>query len=340
VIVEWKCEDVRVLQTRTDRFSVFVELSTPGSAAWWLTAVYGPTCDDLKGVFLDELRMLRATLQGPWAVTGDFNLIVDARDKNTPVVNRRSLNMFRRCLNDLELKESTLLGRRFTWSNERASPTLVKLDRWFVSLEWDELHPSATLTALSSSLSDHCPIFMSTAVEPQVGKRFRFERFWLSLDGFADTVKDLWDNVNDDSPPANPLLRLAHKLRHTSRGLESWSRRKTGSIRDLILVANEIILRLEVAQESQPLATAEIDLRRSLKLKILGLASLERTIARQRARVAGIKAGDASAQFFRILATGRRQRNCINSLRSGDHVVVGLEDKLRMADVYFPLLFL
>jgi hypothetical protein len=239
VIVAWKSEEVAVLQSRRDRFSVSVELSIPGTTSWWLTAVYGPTCDSLKGVFLDELRMLRATLPGPWAVAGDFNLIMDNRDKNTPVLNRRNLGMFRRCLNDLELKESTLLGRRFTWSNERGQPTLVKLDRWFASLEWDELYPAASLTALSSSLSDHCPILMSTAVLSQVGRRFRFERFWLKLDGFLDTVKDLWENAGVSSVlPANPLLRLAHKLRHTSRGLKSWSRRKSGSIRDLILVAH------------------------------------------------------------------------------------------------------
>jgi hypothetical protein len=99
--------------------------------------------------------------------------------------------MFRRCLNELKLKESQLIGRRFTWSNERSSPTLVKLDRWFASVKWDDLHPMAALTPLSSSLSDHCPILMSTAVASHFGKRFRFERFWLKLEGFMDTAKVL-----------------------------------------------------------------------------------------------------------------------------------------------------
>jgi hypothetical protein len=87
------------------------------------------------------------------------------------------------------------------------------------------------------------------------------------------------------------------------------------------------------------LVPAEITLRRSLKLKLLGLASLERTIARQRTRVAGIKAGDASAQFFRILASGRRQQNSIASLRSGDRVAVSLDDKLDMATAHFLSIF-
>ncbi|KAM0875824.1 hypothetical protein ACQ4PT_036547 [Festuca glaucescens] len=110
---------------------------------------------------------------------------------------------------------------------------------------------------------------------------------------------------------------------------------RVGSIRDLILVANELILRLEVAQDDRPLTATELWLRRSLKLKVLGLAFLQRTIARQRARVAGLKDGDATSQFYRILATSRRQRNTIACLRSGDQVVSDLRDKVGLATDYF-----
>jgi hypothetical protein len=191
VIVAWNSDDVQVVGSRTDQFSVSVQISCAGGPAWWLTAVYGPTVDELKPLFLDELRALRAVLAGAWAVAGDFNLIVDARDKSNTRLNRRSMSMFRRCLNDLELRESNLLGRRYTWSNERDTPTMVKLDRWFGSVEWDEMHPDASLSALSSSLSDHCPILMSTAVVLPIKRRFRFQRFWVKLDGFLAEVENL-----------------------------------------------------------------------------------------------------------------------------------------------------
>jgi hypothetical protein len=76
-------------------------------------------------------------------------------------------------------------------------------------------------------------------------------------------------------------------------------------------------------------------MRANLKLKVLGLASLERTTARQRARVAGIKDGDASSSFYRIMATGRRQRNHIDAFRSGDQVISDLEGKVGIATDYF-----
>jgi hypothetical protein len=69
-------------------------------------------------------------------------------------------------------------------------------------------------------------------------------------------------------------------------------------------------------------------LRASLKLNLLGLASLERTIARQRARVAGVKDGDASSLFYCIMASSRRQRNHVAVLRSGDRTATDLASKL------------
>jgi exonuclease III len=188
VIVAWCSADVRVLSSRVDGFSVSVQLSFDGSEPWWLSAVYGPTTDDLKPIFLDELRTLRLALVGPWAIAGDFNLIADARDKSNTNLIRRLMNLFRRFINELELKEANLLGRRYTWSNECDQPTLERIDRWFCSVDWDEMYPAASLTALSSSLSDHCPILMSTVVQVFAKRRFRFEKFWTKLDGFSEAV--------------------------------------------------------------------------------------------------------------------------------------------------------
>lgn len=78
-----------------------------------------------KVEFLAELREVRRTCLGPWLLPGDFNLIYRSEDKNNANINRAMMGRFKRLLNDLELREIELLGRRFTWSNERTTPTLV-----------------------------------------------------------------------------------------------------------------------------------------------------------------------------------------------------------------------
>jgi hypothetical protein len=59
-----------------------------GGDDWWLTVVYGPTNDSDKPAFLMELHNLRLVHSDPWLLTGDFNMIYKAEDKNNDRINR------------------------------------------------------------------------------------------------------------------------------------------------------------------------------------------------------------------------------------------------------------
>lgn len=100
-------------------------------------------------------------------------------------------------------------------------------------------------------------------------------------------------------------------------------------------MANELILQLDRAQEHRALSTAEAHLRRGLKGRVLGLASLDRTIARQRARTLGVREGQADAQFFRPYTPARRRRNFIPALRHADQVASSQEEKEELATRFY-----
>jgi hypothetical protein len=67
-----------------------------------------------------------------------------------------------------------------------------------------------------------------------------------------------------------------------------------------LALARETILGLDVTEEDRTLTPDEHALRARLKLRTLGLASLSRTIARQRSRVAFLAEGDANTRFFHL----------------------------------------
>jgi len=58
-----------------------------------------------------------------------------------------------------------------------------------------------------------------------------------------------------------------------------------------------------------------------MKMRCLGLSSLDRTVARQRARVRQLQEGDANTAYFHLIARGRKRRNFITSLNVHDHLV-------------------
>ena len=70
------------------------------------------------------------------------------------------MGRFRHFLNELELKEIALLGVKYTWSNEREAPTLVRLDRVFATADWEECFPDCILQSSASLISDNCPLLL------------------------------------------------------------------------------------------------------------------------------------------------------------------------------------
>jgi len=87
-------------------------------------------------------------------------MIYCSEDKNNENINRAMMGRFRRFVNELELKEIPLLGRRYTWSNERVSPTLVKLDRVLCTNDWEDIYTESMLQTHATEMSDHCPLVL------------------------------------------------------------------------------------------------------------------------------------------------------------------------------------
>lgn len=252
----WAVSDVDIRLYSTARLQ-----SAAVDSPWRLTTVYGLQEEDEKLAFLDELRNVSQSHQEPWAITGDFNMIYQAQDKSNANLDYRWMRRFRRCLDDLSLKEVDLHGRRFTWSNERANPTMVRLDRFFCTVPWDDLFLNCILQVASSSMSDHWPIVLSTNLATPKYHRFRFENFWVRMEGYLETVQAAWH------PPANlqPLQRLDWLLSNTAKALQRWSQTLVGSVRSQLLMAKELVLQLDIAQESRALTPLEQWFRRDLK---------------------------------------------------------------------------
>lgn len=327
ILLAWDSSVVQIDRISFDSHAITGEVTTRDNNSWWLTTVYGPHSTEDKWAFLDELTERRALCPGPWAIAGDFNMILSAEEKNNCNLNRAVMNRFINFTQRHELNDTYLHGRLFTWSNERDTPTMTRIDKVLASVDWDLVHPDAILQALSSSVLDHAPIHLSLSAAFHPKRRFRFEMFWLKLDGFEDPIKEA--RVCDEGI-VDPFRRLDALFRNAAQYLQAWGHKKTGNIKLQIAIANTVIFRLDVAQERRRLSQGELWLRRTLKLSVLGLASLERTLARQRSRIRWLREGDANSKLFHITANGRRTRNFIPAIRSGNELVMHQAKKVEI----------
>ena len=140
---------------------------------------------------------------------------------------------------------------------------------------------------------------------------------------------------NKDVQGNDPCMRLDAKLRELARALAGWSSRRIGNIREQLMMAEEVVLQFDTAQETRQLTDAEFWLRCELKKKILGWASLLRIIARQRSLMLYLREGEASASFFHINASKKRRKNHLFRLSRGDSTATNQEDMEELASNFF-----
>ncbi|XP_020191796.1 uncharacterized protein [Aegilops tauschii subsp. strangulata] len=229
-----------------------------------------------------------------------------------------------------------LNGRRYTWSNERHLATLEKIDHVFITNEWDQAFLTCFLSALGTAILDHCPLMLDMNVEIKMHKRFRFEAFWTKAAGFMETVQTAWDST---PPTSNDYLMLHCKLRATTKALQKWSDRWIGNVKLQITIALEVITRLDIAMEARVLSDEERELRKCLKHKLLGLCSLERSIARQRLRLLQLREGDGNTRLFHQQESHRQQKNVMRSVRYNGQIYSGQDEVASAVDAYYGRAF-
>lgn len=164
---------------------------------------------------------------------------------------------------------------------------------------------------------------------PSAKPQFRFESFWPSMEGFIEVVTSAW-SVGLHNADACRLLDF--KLRNMAKALRAWNAKSIGSVRSQLIMARLIVGELDIAQEARTLSDDEIALRRELKHTILGLASLSRTIARQRSCIRFLHEGDTNTKLFHLQACHRKKKSYIPTFEHDGHLFSDLETK---ADVIY-----
>ena len=94
----------------------------------------------------------------------------------------------------------------------------------------------------------------------------------------------------------------------------------------------EVIKQLDVAMEAKPLSDAERELRSCLNKKLLGLSSLERTIARQRSRLLQLREGDGSTRLFHQQACHRQRKNALRLVKYNGCIYSGKDEVASAVD--------
>jgi hypothetical protein len=119
--------------------------------------------------------------------------------------------------------------------------------------------------------SDHSALFLHGDRNIDFYKGFRFESHWVHRAGFMDMVQEAWNKpVNTQ----DAFLRLHVKMLRTPKALKNWRRKSMKGWRIKWVILTLTLEHLEKAQELRQLSQEELNFKKYLKTKSLGMAAV------------------------------------------------------------------
>lgn len=176
----WDPNLFSLLTTHAHTLSLTTTLSsTTTHMSMTLTNVYARVDHSHAEEFALEMASPLQVVTGPWLILGDFSLIQYPHEKNSNKIDRRPAAVINDLIHSKSLFKLPLLDRLYTWTNKRDPPTIVRLDRTFFNLDWDNSLPNSSLTSLPRPTSDHTPLLVQASTTIACPNQVWFENTWL-----------------------------------------------------------------------------------------------------------------------------------------------------------------
>lgn len=283
-----------------------------------ISTVYGTPYHFNREEFWLEFRSLFHLAVTPWVIGGDFNITRFVFDRRGNPALFSDSSCFNGIIREFGLNDLPISGGQFTWSNHRIHPSMVKLDRFLVSQEWDSAFPNSHVCCLASDVSDHVPLLFRSDWDRKRFKLFRFKRMWTLDESFSNNVRNWWtspSNIRDG------VTNLVTRLRLMRSECKKWSRTHFGSINKIKIELLNNIRTLDIVEEDRDLTMSERADRLALKNEYQQILRKEEIMWKQRSKVRWLKEGDYNTKFFHRAACFKHKKNFISGLMIEDSFI-------------------
>ncbi|WMV59774.1 hypothetical protein MTR67_053159 [Solanum verrucosum] len=222
-------------------------------------------------------------------------------------------------IEDMELHDPHLNGGTFTWYRGAGHDSAARLDRFLYSIEWEVQFRNIRQQIMPRVISDHNPVMLQCGDWEQRKAYFKFENWWLNVEGFKDLVQNWWNGFVVDGCPD---FKFSMKLKMLKQKLKDWSSVTFGELNNKKNSLLSELAEMDLIQNDRALTEDEMMIRATVLVELEELAKNEESRWRQKSRVLWLKQGDNNTKFFQRVATTHRRCNTIDRL-----IINGEENK-------------
>jgi hypothetical protein len=268
---------------------------------------------------------------------GDFNLVRFASEKSNGVINHKWADAFNDWVSRWGLIELNLANKAYTWTNNQENLIMARIDRVFVTTDWEAAFPLARVKALERPPSDHNPLLVNLGDNVCFGKKkFRFEKWWLEKDNFRDIVVKAW---SEPCKATNIMDRWQFRVITFRRLVRGWASNEVASLnkkkREL---ADEYNI-LDNKAEEGGLSSSKLKRLKEVTDELGKIWALDEIKIRQRSRYRNILEGDRNTAYFQAIANRRSRKKSVSGLMGPDGWVEDQPGMLKVAVDFYKQLF-
>jgi exonuclease III len=127
---------------------------------WVCLGVYGPHSDESRQHCREELSSSRQHWAAPRCMVGDFNAVRFPSEWLGCTRFTPAMHSFSDWIDTHNLVDLPLVGGSYTWSSGTTPPSMSRIDRALVSLDWEAHYSNVLLKLLPRPISDHHPLLV------------------------------------------------------------------------------------------------------------------------------------------------------------------------------------
>ena len=193
---------------------------------WACIGVYGPSDDGQWASLWEELSQVRARWPMAWCIVGDFNIIRYPSERLGCESFSPAMFAFSDFIESNSLVDLPFEGASFTWFRDSGLPSMSRIDRVLVSLDWEEHFENGSQRVLPCVIFDHYPLLLEAGAVRHGWSAFNFKNMWLKVEGFVDRVHQWWNGYSF----VGPGFILAKKLKALKADLKKWNKEVFGDL--------------------------------------------------------------------------------------------------------------